>query len=586
MTPSEEEETSASPRVSHGGFLQRLRSYGQRQVPREATVSLALWSTVVMLLVVEFITGLALATTYSPSTTDAWGSVFHIQEQVAGGAFVRALHYHGGSVLIVLLVLQLSYLLLKAGYRPPHDTRWFVSVGLLVLVMGFGVTGYVLPWDQQGYWANQTELNLLDTAPGGGWIKLVLAGGSTTGNATLTRFYTLHVFVLPVAVLILLWLKSRANNHPASAEFRAIDSHTIWPTQVFRSTLVAFFTLTSLVLLAITLGVTLDAPADPTSTYEARPKWYFLWLYKLVQVFDGSTAVIATVVFPVVSLGFLLAIPRIDSKQHGSPRPSKKVWIPFVLLLLLTNGLMVSALIDDAESESYQDFKAQAQHDAEQAISDAKAGGINADGHVILFEGRKLFASKGCQSCHQRNAKDSQGPLLSGYGSPERIARFLEAPDHPDFYGLTVFEGNMAPFEDYDGTEEDLEAVTTWLHSLSGQNTQKSELIAKGLEFFKASECIDCHNDPATSFDHNACAKESDCETSQYRPGIEGPDLDGYLGYEWTRAVIRNAGHTRFFGGVLDAAGAAKSMPTYPDLSPADLDLLTQWLLAGAPGAD
>jgi len=568
------------------GLKESLSRHGQTRVPRQATVSVALSSAVLMLLAVEIITGIALASTYSPTTTDAWGSVFYIQEEVSWGHLVRAIHYHGASLLLIILVLQLVHMLFTASYRAPHEVDWYVSCFLLILVMGFGVTGYVLPWDQQGYWANQTELNLMDTVPGGTWIKLILAGGDTTGNLTLTRFYVLHVFILPAVVLLLLWLRRRTrkrHGYPASIREPSVP---FWPNQAFWSSLVAFLALAAVFLLAVTVGVSLDAPADPGSAYEARPKWYFLWLFKLLQYFDGSAAIVVTVIFPMVCLLFLLVIPKLDADKPKAHRPAKRVWLPFTGLLILINALTAVALVEDQQNVSFQEFKQEANQEAQRAIEAAKVGGINAEGKVVHYEGLKLFKDKGCRSCHQKNASEKQGPLLAGYGSIDRIVRFLKEPDSPEFFGLTVFKESMDPFADYDGTDDDLQAVATWLYALSGRQVKNPALIGKGYAFFKASECVDCHNDPSTSFDYRSCAKDEECDHSKYRPGIEGPDLKGYQGYEWTRGVILDANHASFFGGVLDAKKAALSMPSYPDMSNNDVDLLTQWLLAGAPGAD
>jgi ubiquinol-cytochrome c reductase cytochrome b subunit len=568
------------------GLRASLVALGQRPVPSQARVHLALGGAIFILLIVEAVTGLALATTYVPSTTDAWGSVFYIQEELTWGHLVRGIHYHGASMLLVLIVLQLSHMIFCASYRPPYEASWLIGCFLLLVVMFFGVTGLVLPWDQQGYWANQTELNILETVPGGHIIRSILAGGEQTGNQTLTRFYTLHAYILPAATLVLLWLQHRARHTHGFAASRQEPNRTFWPYQAVWSLLAGCIALTVVCLLALTVGVHLDAPADPASVYEARPKWYLLWLFKLLQYFDGPAALLATVVVPVIALSILLSIPFIDRQGTGTG-PPKKVWVPLSLLLIFVGGLTATAMLDDAQSESYTSAKASAHADAIQAIRMAKEGGINAEGKVILHEGLRLFSSKGCKSCHKKDAKEKQGPLLRGYGLSERITRFLENPDHPDFFGRTVFKGSMDTFIDgYDGTTDDLRNVATWLVALSGKSVDEPERVKKGYMFFKTNDyCTECHNDPNTSFDHNACFG-GDCDTSQYRPGLEGPDLQHYQSYEWTRAVIVNAGHQTLFGGVLDNKSSEKAMPAYPNMSPTDLDILTQWLLAGAPGAD
>jgi ubiquinol-cytochrome c reductase cytochrome b subunit len=342
--------------------------------------------------------------------------------------------------------------------------------------------------------------------------------------------------------------------------------------------------MAAILLLALTVGAGLEAPADPGSVYEARPKWYLLFLYKLLQYFDGPAAVVATVVFPLVAFGMLMAVPLLD-KGSTRPRPPKRVWGPLALLLAAVAGLSFVSLQDDADDPAFQQARMAGAREAHQAIRMAREGGINADGKVVLHEGEKLYRGKGCKSCHAADAKEKPAPLLAGYGTRGRIKRFLSNPNHPDFFGRTEFNEMMDPFiEGYGGTEDELEAVATWLYSLSGRSVEQTEQVAAGYLFFR-SNCLDCHNDPALAFDHRACLG-TDCDTATYRPGVEGPDLRGYQGYEWTRGLIVDARHPSFFGGVLDASTVEKTMPAYPDMSPTDLDLLTTWLVAGAPGAN
>src|SRR5690606_29379130 len=154
----------------------------------------------------QAVLGIALATYYSPSATDAWASTAYIQDQVTLGWFVRGLHYHGTSVMVVLGAVWLTTLALTRAYRRPLELRWVAVVALAGLTLAFGLTGNPLPWDQAGYWGIQVELGIAEETPGGTMIRTLIQGGSEAGNLTVLRLYAIHVFVLPLAFLALLFV--------------------------------------------------------------------------------------------------------------------------------------------------------------------------------------------------------------------------------------------------------------------------------------------------------------------------------------------------------------------------------------------
>ena len=151
----------------------------------------------VMMLGVEAITGVALAAFYSPTTTSAWASVAYVEDRMPLGWLVRGLHVHAASALVIVAGIHLVQTAIWGAYKKPREVTWWLGVLLLLLVLGFAVTGYVLRWDQAGYWANRVEIGIAASAPGGSPIRSLAIGGNDYGNLTLTRFYTLHAMVLP-----------------------------------------------------------------------------------------------------------------------------------------------------------------------------------------------------------------------------------------------------------------------------------------------------------------------------------------------------------------------------------------------------
>ena len=159
-------------------------------------------SVLTFLLVLQMTTGVFLAMYYSPSATDAWASVAFINDQVTAGWFVRGLHSHGASAMVIVAGLHLLQTAIYGAYKKPRELNWIIGVVLLGLILAFALTGYLLPWDQTGYWATQVATGIAGTSPMiGQQVQEAMQAGNGYGNLTITRFFALHVFVLP-AILI------------------------------------------------------------------------------------------------------------------------------------------------------------------------------------------------------------------------------------------------------------------------------------------------------------------------------------------------------------------------------------------------
>jgi ubiquinol-cytochrome c reductase cytochrome b subunit len=155
-------------------------------------------STLVFTFAVQIITGLALWLCYSPSTQTAWESVFYIQNNVPGGWFVRGLHHYTAQAMNILLALHLMQVVIDGAYKAPREVNFWFGVALLVLVLALSLTGYLLPWDQKGFWATKVATNIVAISPlAGPFLQRILIGGTDYGHQTLTRFFALHAGVLP-----------------------------------------------------------------------------------------------------------------------------------------------------------------------------------------------------------------------------------------------------------------------------------------------------------------------------------------------------------------------------------------------------
>lgn len=183
-----------------------LRPVAQRvmdhPVPRHITWLHCFGGLTFFTFIIQTVTGIIMAFFYVPTPDHAHASVAWFQSSVPFGAIVRNVHRLGASAMVILVVFHMIRVFVHAAYRKPRELNWVVGVGLLLLVLGFGFTGYLLPWDQKAYWATNVGLNIAGTVPFiGPPIASLLRGGPDLGALTLLRFYALHVFVFPILIV-------------------------------------------------------------------------------------------------------------------------------------------------------------------------------------------------------------------------------------------------------------------------------------------------------------------------------------------------------------------------------------------------
>src|SRR5438270_6818462 len=154
---------------------------------------------------IQLVTGVLLMTSYSAGDSTAWSSVYFIQYQMDFGWFIRGLHHFGSQTMVVLLGLHMLQVVIAGAHLPPREINWWLGLGLLGGVLGLSLTGYLLPWDQKGYWATQVATNIAGNLPvAGPWLQKIIVGGPVYGHQTLARFYTLHVGIMPPLVIVLI----------------------------------------------------------------------------------------------------------------------------------------------------------------------------------------------------------------------------------------------------------------------------------------------------------------------------------------------------------------------------------------------
>ncbi len=296
------------------------------------------------LLAFQFFTGILLAMYYSPSPQTSFDSVKHITYEVTAGSLIRGLHVWGSSCIVVAMVLHTLRVFFWGSYKKPRELTWVAGVLIFQVILGFSFTGYLLPWDQKAYWATVVGTRIAATVPVIGHDLMVLIrGGEEVGALTLTRFYAIHVMILPATLIALigihLYLVRR--HHIAGPVIpQKGKPQPFFPNQLFKDAIVVVAGLGILFYLAIGFPPALEAIADPTGTdFAPRPEWYFLGLYELLKIMPPGYETVATIGIPgLISIGMVL-LPWLD--RSNSRHPAKRGWVMISgVAIILFIGLM------------------------------------------------------------------------------------------------------------------------------------------------------------------------------------------------------------------------------------------------------
>lgn len=466
---------------------------------------------------IQVATGILLMFSYSPSSSTAWGSVYYISEQMSGGWFLRGIHHFGSQAMIVLLAMHLIQVLWAGAYRAPREVNWWFGMALMFITLGFSLTGYLLPWDQKGYWATKVATNIMGGAPFlGPYVQKVVVGGPDYGNQTLTRFYGLHVGVFPALMVMCLaahvaLFRRHGLTPPKQAEKRATGK--FWPEQLFLDTVFSVGVFGVLVLLVVSEhGANLDAPADPASSdYPARPEWYFLSLFQMLKLFPGSREIIGTIIIPTAILVVMLLMPLFDRLLPGKLAHFLACSIVFGLI----GGagyLTYAAWKSDANDPVYlasREKADQARARALQLAGDPEIG-IPPDGanYVLLRDplhhGKSVLEAK-CLGCHAFDGQsigDQVAPDLKGFGGKEWVRGLLENPRDNHYFGKVPQCDGMAEWKRSSKlSKAELDDVADFVASfakipedLSAEEWLNQDAVANhpGLAPFE-KECGECH---------------------------------------------------------------------------------------------
>jgi ubiquinol-cytochrome c reductase cytochrome b subunit len=327
------------------GFRGLLKHLLDEPIPSGVGWWFVTGSIVLFLLAVQLVTGIALAFFYSPSPDTAYDSVRFIVERVTFGRLLRGLHFFGASFIVIAAVVHMLRVVASGSYKKPRELNWIVGVLLLLVILAFALTGYLLPWDQKAYWATTVTINIARSVPlVGDFLSGLLRGGTDLGALTLMRWYAVHVFLLPACLVVFtiahIYLMRR---HGISGPIKPVAGAPtpFYPYHALKDTIAVSIVFALLFAVAIVFNAPLDAVADPTdAAYVPRPEWYFMSLFELLKYFPGRLEPVATMIIPGLVIMLLLLLPFLDRRPDREPAKRPLVvggfCVVFVGITLLT----------------------------------------------------------------------------------------------------------------------------------------------------------------------------------------------------------------------------------------------------------
>jgi ubiquinol-cytochrome c reductase cytochrome b subunit len=467
------------------GLHSGLRKFLYEEIPASSGWHQVFGSVALFLILIQFFTGAMLAFNYAPTPGDAYSSLRYILTEVTAGRLMRGLHHWGASMIIVIVVLHMVQVFLWGAYKKPREGTWVVGVILLLLTLAYGLTGYLLPWDNRAYWGTVVTTQIGATVPlVGPYVSRLLASTGDIGVVTFARFYGLHVLLLPPATMLLIvlhiYLVRRHGVAPAPGD-ESRPRKSFFPEQVFKDTVAVFFAFAILFVMAVAVRVPLERMADPTdASYIPRPEWYFLFLFQTLKVFNGPLEVVGTVVLPTLAILALVLTPFIDRSSIVRVR-QRTLAAGVVLLAGLGWGGLTAAAVKSTPPQtaaSQIDFSGPTQW---MQLSPAELAGVH------------YFRQEHCANCHNvTGGTPKTGPNLLNtskrHDSQWLMAHFMDP-------GAVTPGSAMKPVNLGETELKELLALLLKLTPENGDVVDTApDFVVEGALIFQKNSCGACHS--------------------------------------------------------------------------------------------
>jgi ubiquinol-cytochrome c reductase cytochrome b subunit len=376
---------------------------------------------------VQILTGIGLSLVYVPSADKAYDSLLALNYDVTLGWFLRALHYYAGSGMVVLVLVHATQVFLHGAYKYPRELTWVLGVFLLLCTLGMFFSGQVLRWDPDAYWGLAVGGSMAGRVPViGPWVVRTLLGGPVIGGDSLSRFFALHVFVIPGALLFFLavhlWLVLTRGVSAPPVPGEVVDPKTydeayekqlesgvpFLGDAMMKDALFSALAVIVVVVLAAVLGPKgPTGPPDPTLPgANPRPEWPFLWLFGLLSRSPAGAETFISLVFPVLLIGVLFLVPFVSNR--GERAPSRR---PVAVLAVIVIYAAFAAL-------TYQGATSPWSPKMTAWSGDPVPERLVRDSTPLRLQGAAVFQSKSCRNCHALDGSGGRrGPDLTAVGT-------------------------------------------------------------------------------------------------------------------------------------------------------------------------
>jgi quinol-cytochrome oxidoreductase complex cytochrome b subunit/mono/diheme cytochrome c family protein len=529
------------------GLETAVRNFLYEDIPASSGWHQIIGSAAVFFFIIQVFTGGLLAFNFAPTPGDSYNSVRYIMTELTGGHLIRGLHHWGASMMLIIVVLHMLQVFLYGAYKKPREATWMVGCVLLLITLVFGLTGYLLPWDNRAYWGTMVTAQITGSAPiAGPYLTRLLGSEAGVSRVTFSRFYALHTILLPPLVIILIgihiYLVRKHGVAPAVGD--TAPRRKFFPEQVFKDTVGVAIAFIILFTLAVVAEAPLGKLADPTDTaFIPRPEWYFLFLFQTIKFFKGPLETVGTVVLPGIAVLILFLVPFID--RGPMVRLGKRTFAFGIAILgiLAWTSLTTAAVMTTPPSPEENGLIATSEPETS----------IQAWQHLSPEElqGLALFRKENCKACHPGGGKQGIGPDLTKLPADHRNAAWLV----PHFQNPSkVVPGSSMPPVQLKDSE--LTALSAFVLKLTADNESSimaaPDYVVQGALVYQDNHCNSCHQVAGVG-------------------QKLGPALDG-VGERHDRAWMEQ--HFR------DPQGTSKGtiMPPYK-FSAEDMDALCKYLL-------
>jgi ubiquinol-cytochrome c reductase cytochrome b subunit len=400
-------------------------------IPRGAAGPMGWWyvfgSASLTLFLVQILTGIGLAMVYVPAADKAYDSLQYMNYEQPLGWYLRALHYYAGSGMVVMVLVHMTQVFLHGAYKYPRELTWVLGVLLLLCTMGMFFTGQILRWDPDAYWGLGIGGSMAGRVPVlGPWMVRQLFGGPVVGGEALSRFFALHVFIIPGALLFFLalhlWLVLKRGISAPPVPGEVVDPKTydaeyekqlktgvpFFGDAMKKDALFSALTVIVVVVVAAIAGPKgPSGPPDPTlAGANPRPEWPFLWLFALLALSPPDVETVMMLVLPVVLIVALLLVPFLSNRGERSPRRR-----PVAVLAVIAVWTVLGVL-------TYQGATSPWSPKMTAWSGDPIPEDLVRNSTPLQLQGAAIFQNKDCRNCHAlQGSGGKRGPDLTTVGT-------------------------------------------------------------------------------------------------------------------------------------------------------------------------